>query len=54
MKGLLLKLLIELDSPIFRRSENSFTKRATFAKSQRLMGRLARASLNSEASLGSR
>lgn len=54
MKGLLLKLLIELDSPIFRRSENSSTKRTTFARSQRLMGRLACANLNSETSLGSR
>lgn len=51
MKGLLLKLLIELDSPIFRRSENSSTKRTTFARSQRLMGTVACANLNSEASL---
>jgi len=41
MKGSLLELLIELDSPLFRRSENSSTKRTTFARSQKLMGRLA-------------
>lgn len=54
MKGLPLKVLLELDSPIFRRSENSSTKKMTFARSQRLMGRLAHANLNSETSPGSR
>lgn len=46
MKGLLLKLLIQLDSPIFRRSGHFSTERMTFARSWSLMGRLVCTDLN--------
>lgn len=52
MKGLPLKLLSELDSPAFRRSGNSSSKRMTFARSWGLMGRLVGKNLNFETCLG--